>query len=59
MEKEIEPKHFKWHKSNEISPSMLSYWQENGFLIFDNFYSQNDCEKLNYVSTMGIIYKAF
>ena len=46
MEKEIEPKHFKWHKSNEISPSMLSYWQENGFLIFDNFYSQNDCEKL-------------
>ena len=46
MKKEIEPQHFKWHQSNEISTSILSFWQENGFLIFDNFYSKEECEKL-------------
>ena len=45
MKKEIEPKHFKWHKSNEISPSMLSYWQENGFLIFHTHFESKNYQK--------------
>ena len=40
------PKRFKWDINNNISPSMLSFWQKNGFLIIDNFYSVDECENL-------------
>ena len=42
----IHPKRFKWNINNNISPSMLSFWQQNGFLIIDNFYSFDECENL-------------
>ena len=42
----IHPKRFKWNINNNISPSMLSFWQQNGFLIIDNFYSVKECEEL-------------
>ena len=42
----IHPKRFKWDINNNISPSMLSFWQKNGFLIIDNFYSVDECEGL-------------
>ncbi len=42
----IHPKRFKWNINNNISPSMLSFWQQNGFLIIDNFYSVDECENL-------------
>ena len=44
----IHPKRFKWDINNNISPSMLSFWQQNGFLIIDNFYSVDECEGLKY-----------
>jgi len=40
------PKRFKWNKNNDISSSMLSFWQNNGFLIIDKFYSNNECRNL-------------
>ncbi len=42
----IHPKRFKWNINNNISPSMLSFWQQNGFLIIDSFYSVDECENL-------------
>ena len=42
----IRPKRFKWNINNNISPSMLSFWQQNGFLIIDSFYSVDECENL-------------
>ena len=42
----IHPKRFKWNINNNISPSMLSFWQQNGFLIIDSFYSIDECENL-------------
>ena len=42
----VHPKRFKWNINNNISPSMLSFWQQNGFLIIDNFYSVEECEEL-------------
>ena len=40
------PKRFKWNENNDISSSMLSFWQNNGFLIIDKFYSNDECRNL-------------
>ena len=40
------PKGFKWNKNNDISSSILSFWQNNGFLIIDKFYSNDECRNL-------------
>ena len=42
----IIPKRFKWNKNNDISSSMLSFWLNNGFLIIDKFYSNDECRNL-------------
>ena len=33
-------------KNNDISSSMLSFWLNNGFLIIDKFYSNDECGNL-------------
>jgi len=45
-EKQNRPKHFNCNHNNEISTAMLSFWQNNGFLIIDDFYSENECNNL-------------
>ena len=46
MEKINTPKRFKWPSNNEVPPSMLSSWQNDGFLIINDFYSKEECLKL-------------
>ena len=39
------PKHFS-RKELPINQQMKSFWEENGFLIIDDFYSEEECNKL-------------
>ena len=41
----IIPKHYS-RNDLPISGEMKSFWNENGFIIIDNFYSHNECDKL-------------
>ena len=39
------PKHF-YRKELPFNKQMKSFWEENGFLIIDDFYSEDECNKL-------------
>ena len=39
------PKHF-FRKELPFNQQMKSFWEENGFLIIDDFYSEDECNKL-------------
>ncbi len=41
----IIPRHFS-RKDLPFNSEMKSFWNENGFIIIDNFYSYNECDKL-------------
>ena len=41
----ILPKHFS-RDNLPFNEEMLSFWNENGFIIIDNFYTNNECDKL-------------
>ena len=40
----------KRYSSEELpfSNEMISFWNDNGFIIIDNFYSHNECDKFLY-----------
>ena len=33
-------------KELPIGKKMLDFWNDNGFLVIENFYSKNECKKL-------------
>ena len=41
----ITPKHFS-KKDLPFNEEMITFWNKNGFIIIDNFYSENECDKL-------------
>jgi phytanoyl-CoA hydroxylase len=45
MDTTLNPKHFS-RKNLPFNDEMKFFWKQNGFIIIDNFYTENECDKL-------------